>query len=52
MQRIIKDYYLQDISYLVYYEIGTKGVDCWFDTETIRQHRVLSFEDFETIKPE
>ena len=50
MEKIIKDYYLAEGSKLVYYEKGTNGVDCWFDTDTVRQHRCLSNEDFEIIK--
>jgi hypothetical protein len=50
MEKIIQDYYLAEGSRLVNYEIGTNGVDCWFDTDSIRQHRCLSFEDFKLIK--
>jgi hypothetical protein len=50
MEKIIQDYYLAEGSRLVNYEIGTNGVDCWFDTDSIRQHRCLSFEDFRLIK--
>jgi len=46
MDKIIELYYLAEESKLVMHEISTKGVDCWFDTDTIRQHRCLSFEDF------
>jgi hypothetical protein len=52
MEKIIEKYYLLDNSYLVNWQHGTLGVDCWFDTETKRQHRVLSFDDFESINPE
>ena len=31
--------------------IGTNGVDCWFDSPQWREHRCLSFEDFNLIKP-
>ena len=50
MQKIIRKYYLLDGSKLVNYMEGSNGVDCWFDTEEFRQHRCLSFEDFELIK--
>ena len=52
MEKIIKDYYLAEESKLVYHQVGTNGVDCWFDTDDVRQHRCLSFEDFELIKGE
>jgi hypothetical protein len=50
MEKIIKDYYLAEGSKLVYHRKGTDGVDCWFDTDDVRQHRCLSYEDFEMIK--
>jgi hypothetical protein len=50
MEKIIKDYYLAEGSKLVNHVIGTNGVDCWFDTDNVRQHRCLSFADFELIK--
>lgn len=50
MEKIIEDYYLAEGSKLVSYEIGTNGVDCWFDTNDVRQHRCLSIEDFELVK--
>jgi len=50
MGNIIEKYYLTEGSKLVNHEIGTNGVDCWFDTDNFRQHRCLSFEDFELIK--
>lgn len=50
MEKIIKDYYLAEGSKLVHHQIGTKGVDCWFDTDNVRQHRCLSFEDFALIR--
>lgn len=50
MEKIIKDYYLREGSKLVYHEIGTKGVNCWFDADDFRQHRCLSFEDFALIR--
>ena len=50
MEAIIEKYYLEPNSILVNYQKGSNGVDCWFDTDKIRQHRCLSFEDFSTIK--
>ena len=50
MENIIEKYYLAKGSKLVNYREGSNGVDCWFDTNDVRQHRCLSFEDFETIK--
>ena len=50
MEYIIKNYYLEQGSVLVNYNIGTNGVDCWFDAGELRQHRCLSFEDFELIE--
>jgi hypothetical protein len=50
MEKIISKYYLLDGSKLVYHNEGTNGVNCWFDTDNCRQHRCLSFEDFELIK--
>ena len=50
METIIKEYYLTEGSKLVNYSIGTNGVDCWFDTDDVRQHRCLSIEEFELIK--
>ena len=50
METIIVKYYLEEGSQLVNYQKGTNGVDCWFDTLTMRQHRCLSFEDFKTIQ--
>lgn len=52
---IFQRYYLSYDSKLVYFEKGTNGVDCWFDSSgidstTYRAHRVLSFEDFELLK--
>ena len=49
MEAIIEKYYLEPNSILVNYQKGSNGVDCWFDTDKIRQHRCLSFEDFSTI---
>ena len=50
MKKIIENYYLAEGSKLVMHVMGTNGVDCWFDTNDLRQHRCLSFEDFELIK--
>ena len=55
MEEILWTYHLPSDSKLVYFEKGTKGVDCWFDSlsidsTTYRAHRVLSFEDFELLK--
>ena len=50
MNTIIEKYYLEPNSVLVSHNQGTNGVDCWFDTDVVRQHRCLSFEDFELIK--
>lgn len=50
MEEIIEKYYLAEDSKLVNYSEGTNGVDCWFNTDKVRQHRCLSFEDFATIK--
>ena len=50
MEKIILSYYLLKDSKLVNYNIGVNGVDCWFDTISCRQHRCISFEDFELIK--
>ena len=49
MDAIIEKYYLEPNSVLVNYQEGTNGVDCWFDTDKVRQHRCLSFEDFKSI---
>jgi len=50
MEKIIKDYYLKPGSKLVSQQIGTNGVDCWFDVDddgrVCRQHRCINFEDF------
>ena len=50
MEKLIPDYHLEEGSKLVYWEEGTNGVDCWFDANGVRQHRCLSFEDFEMIE--
>lgn len=50
MEIIIEKYYLEANSKLVNYSEGTNGVDCWFDSGKFRQHRCLSFEDFELIR--
>jgi hypothetical protein len=49
MNFIINKYYLETDSKLVYHETRTNGVDCWFDTDKVRQHRCLSFKDFKRI---
>jgi len=49
-QKLLEKYYLKPGSKLVYYEVGTNGVDCWFDKENFRQHRCLEFKDFDTIE--
>jgi hypothetical protein len=49
MNLIIEKYYLEPNSYLVEGREGTKGVDCWFDTDTVRQHRCLSIEDYNKL---
>lgn len=51
MEKIIKDYYLKPGSKLVSQQIGTNGVDCWFDVDDVngrvcRQHRCINFEDY------
>lgn len=51
MKTIIEKYFILPDSVLVHYQIGTNGVDCWFDTPQWRQHRCLTFEDFKLIKP-
>ena len=51
MDKIIEKYYISPGSVLVNYNIGTNGVDCWFDSPQWREHRCLSFEDFNLIKP-
>ena len=57
MDDILQKYYLSYDSKLVYFEKGTKGVDCWFDSSgidstTYRAHRALSFEDFDLLSKE
>jgi len=49
MNTIIEKYYLLPNSKLVNHNIGTNGVDCWFDDANFRQHRCLSLEDFKLI---
>ena len=46
MEKIIKKYYLEPGSKLVSQQIGTNGVDCWFDTDSVRQHRCIDFVDY------
>jgi hypothetical protein len=50
MERIIETYYLLADSKLVNFQEGTNGVDCWFDSFSLIQHRCLSFEDFAKIR--
>ena len=50
MESIITKYYLETDSKLIKYSIGTNGVDCWFDTNKVRQHRCLTYKDFNKIK--
>ena len=55
METIIKKYNLESDSVLVRYceeSPGVRGVECWFDTDSKskRQHRILSFEDFNLIE--
>ena len=49
MNTIIEKYFLNEGSELVYFQEGSRGVDCWFDVGNFRQHRCLSFEDFALI---
>ena len=51
MEHITDTYHLLADSKLVNYQEGTKGVDCWFESYGLIQHRCLSFEEFATIKP-
>ena len=46
MDKIIKSYYLKPGSKLVSQQIGTNGVDCWFDIDGVRQHRCIDFADY------
>ena len=50
MKNIIEKYYLEEGSVLVNHKKGSDGVDCWFDSGDKRQHRCLSFEDFQSIQ--
>jgi hypothetical protein len=53
MESIIKKYYLETGSKLVKHSFATRGidsVDCWFDTNKIRQHRCLTIKDFNKIE--
>lgn len=50
MEYIIKSYYLAEGSKLVRHQKGSNGVDCWFETDYLVQHRCLSFEDFSLIQ--
>ena len=49
MIELLEKYYLELDSKLVNHSIGTNGVDCWFDTDRVRQHRCLSIEDFNLL---
>jgi hypothetical protein len=49
MIELLEKYYLELDSKLVNYCIGKNGVDCWFDTDRVRQHRCLSIEDFNIL---
>jgi len=54
MNEIIEKYHLKPGSKLVSQQIGTNGVDCWFDLGSnqlkrqslLRQHRCIDFEDY------
>lgn len=48
--QILEKYYVELGSVLMNHQIGTNGVDCWFDSPQWRAHRCLSIEDFELIK--
>jgi hypothetical protein len=50
VDKIIKDYHLAEGSKLVHHSMGPDGVDCWFDTNDVRQHRCLSYDDFQLIQ--
>jgi len=50
VDKIIKDYHLAEGSKLVHHRMGPDGVDCWFDTNEVRQHRCLSYDDFQLIQ--
>ena len=49
MNYIIDKYYLETDSKLVKHNVGINGVDCWFDTNKVRQHRCLTFKDFKLV---
>ena len=51
LKSILEKYYLEPDMKLVNHQESTKAVNCWFENDTIRSHRCLSNEDFETIKP-
>ena len=51
MNEIIEKYYLKPGSKLAKQQIGTNGVNCWFDVADVdgkvsRQHRCIFFADF------
>jgi hypothetical protein len=50
-QQIFDKYNLLEGSELVHYQLAPNGVDCWFDTETHRQHRALLYPEFALFFP-
>ena len=52
MKDIIKKYFLKPGSKLVNHQIGTNGVDCWFDIDGFIQHRCLEFADYKRYTDE
>jgi len=46
---ILNKYHVDENANLSYFEKGTYGVDCWFDSPQWREHRCLSIEDFEIL---
>ena len=46
MDEIIEKYYLKPGSKLAKSQIGTNGVNCWFDVDDVKQHRCIFFADF------
>ena len=51
-QQIFRKYNILEDSELVRYSLESRGVDCWFDTETHRQHRALLYPEFEVFFPD
>tara|TARA_R110002074_G_scaffold329355_3_gene499846 strand:+ start:192 stop:356 length:165 start_codon:yes stop_codon:yes gene_type:complete len=49
MEDIIKKYFLKPGSKLVNHQIGTNGVDCWFEIDDFIQHRCIELADYITI---